>query len=129
MSEHDEQAAVVQWADWTRWEGEPIGLDLFAIPNGGDRHPAVAAKLKAEGVRPGVPDLMLAIPLGGWHGLYVEMKDRNGGRASPAQLTWKSRLERRGYKVGICHGADEAIAEIRRYLGLSSRPIVERAAA
>lgn len=29
---------------------------LYAVPNGGDRHPIVAAKMRAEGVRAGVPD-------------------------------------------------------------------------
>jgi hypothetical protein len=33
-----------------------------------------AVKLQKEGVRPGVPALFLSVALGGFHGLYVEMK-------------------------------------------------------
>jgi hypothetical protein len=29
---------------------------IFSVPNGGHRHPAVAAKMKATGVSSGVPD-------------------------------------------------------------------------
>ena len=35
---------------------------IFAIPNGGKRHIGTARKLKAEGVRSGVPDIFLACP-------------------------------------------------------------------
>lgn len=128
MSEHHEQVALIQWADYTRWQCEPIGKYLAAIPNGGDRNPIVGAKLKAEGVRAGYPDLFLSVPVVGFHGLYIEMKARAGGRVQPNQLDWKERLERRGYRVMICRGFDEAKAAIVQYLGMLG-PIVERVAA
>ena len=76
--EHNEQVALIGWARCQRFNGTPIADDLHAIPNGGQRHPAVAAKLKAEGVTPGIPDLMLTIPVAPYHGMFIEMKSRGG---------------------------------------------------
>lgn len=119
-TEHHEQVALIQWADYQRFNGEPIGDDLFAIPNGGARHPAVAAKLKAEGVRAGMPDLMLAIPINPYAGLFIELKAR-GGRLTEKQRKRLERLQERGYKAVCCVGYDAAKAEIERYLALSGR--------
>lgn len=102
-----------------------IGDWLFAIPNGGSRRKLTgrvsleALRMRREGVRAGVPDLMLAIPSGSWHGLFIEMKrrEKSASRVSPDQKTWLERLQRRGYRAEICYGADEAIALIREYLG------------
>ena len=47
---------------------------LFAVPNGGDRHVAVAAKMKAEGVKAGVPDYLLPVRSGGYIGLITRME-------------------------------------------------------
>ena len=84
MSEHDEQAALFEWATWHTSQCPELGL-LFAIPNGGHRHPVVAARLKAEGVRAGVPDICLPVARKGYHGLFVELKfGRN--KPTPAQV-------------------------------------------
>ena len=44
----------------------------FAVPNGGKRHIRVATKLKAEGVRPGVTDLVFVLPGGRFAGLELK---------------------------------------------------------
>lgn len=118
--EHDEQVALVQWADYQRFNGEAIGEDLFAIPNGARTSMSVAKRLKAEGLRSGVPDLMLAIPVAQYHGLFIEMKAR-GKYPSPEQRARIERLQRRGYKAVCCQGFDAARVEIERYLGLAGR--------
>lgn len=104
--EHDEQARVVTWAKW-----QPR-------PNGGSRHRVEAARLKAEGVKRGMPDLFLAIPCEGHHGLFIEMKRKKGGRVSDAQNVMIDRLNAEGYQTCVCYGADEAITAIKTYLGL-----------
>ncbi len=116
-SEHDEQALVIARADALAPSVPALKL-LHAIPNGGHRHKATAGKLKAEGVRRGVPDLCLPVPMGDWHGLYVEMKAQ-GGKASPEQLEWHSALRANGYRVELCVGADAAWTVICEYLGLA----------
>ena len=109
LSEHMEQALYVQWC---RRAGYPV----FAIPNGGARHVAVAAKLKLEGVSAGVPDLFVPVPIGQCHGLFVEMKRRKGSSTSSEQKKWHAILRKQGYKVAIAKGKDEAIAKTLKYI-------------
>ncbi len=90
---------------------------FFAIPNGGDRHVVVGAKMKAEGVRAGVPDLMLAVPRGGYHGLFIELKRQRGGRVSNTQQTIMDGLRAHGYRCEVCKGWIAARAVIEDYLG------------
>ncbi len=114
--EHDEQVALFAWADAMQGEHPELAM-LFAIPNGGARHPAVAAQLKAEGVKAGVPDVFLACARGRWHGLFVELKraDRSN-HATSAQRAWMEMLRRYGYATMVCYGATEAINAIMGYL-------------
>lgn len=117
--EHREQVCVMQW--WAL-SHKLFGISeqlLFAIPNGGHRHISVAMKLKAEGVRSGVPDLFLAYPTPFAHGLFIEMKKRKGGRVSDSQKPFISELNEQGYKAVVCHGAEAAINEIKRYIAMA----------
>lgn len=114
-SEHREQACLMQWTELQSGSIPELRC-LFAIPNGGWRHPATAARLKAEGVRPGIPDLFLAHPSNGACGLFIEMKRRVGGRLSPEQQAWRDRLTMNGYRVRVCKGWEEAKSEIINYL-------------
>jgi len=115
-SEHQEQVALFRWAEYATSAFPELNL-LYAIPNGGYRHKAVAARLKAEGVKAGVPDVCLPVARGGWHGLYIEMKTERG-RASKTQMQWLSALREEGYKVAICRGWETARGLIEDYLCL-----------
>lgn len=125
-TEHGHQAAFFQWIVL---EGRKLfGTDadlLFAVPNGGDRRASVAASMKAEGVKPGVPDVCWPLPrsTGGtethlsvdggacsaYAGLWLELKKptevgkKNGGR-SDAQVEWHKRLRAQGYAVVLAFG-------------------------
>ena len=114
----------MQWAFANR-KRVPALESLFAIANGGARHPAVAGKLKAEGVKPGVPDLLLAIGRelanGNWsNGLFIEMKKRkfSPSDVKPEQLEWHERLQKANYMVKVCGGFEEARTAICTYLGV-----------
>jgi hypothetical protein len=113
-TEHQEQATLFRWAAFAEARWPELAL-LHAIPNGGHRNKVVAAKLKAEGVRAGVPDLCLPVARGRWHGLYIELKAK-GGRASPRQLEWFGALRRQGYRVELCVGWTAARQVIEGYL-------------
>lgn len=115
--EHEEQRAVVEWFNLYKWHF-PSGIRplLFAIPNGGARSPATGAMLKAEGVVAGIPDMFLAIPSCEQHGLFIEMKRRQGGTVSKAQKEAMRNLSMFGYRCVVCRGADEAIKAIQAYL-------------
>lgn len=114
--EHDEQKALFEWADAMQGEHPELAM-LFSIPNGGARHPAVAAQLKAEGVKAGVPDCFLAVRRGKFGGLFLELKRANHSNGpTAAQREWIDALRRYGYSACVCYGAQEAISTIMAYL-------------
>jgi hypothetical protein len=115
-SEHDEQCIVIARAEALKPAVPALGR-LYAIPNGGHRSKATAAKLKAEGVKAGVSDLFLSVARGGFHGLYVEMKAQ-GGRTSEEQRKWIDESRSEGYRAEVCVGADAAWQVICEYLGI-----------
>ncbi|MTI12368.1 VRR-NUC domain-containing protein [Sansalvadorimonas verongulae] len=90
----------------------------YHVPNGGHRHKATAAKLKAEGVKAGVPDIKVALARGGFFGLYVEMKAKapHSSAVSPKQKEWLARLAGAGYCTRICKGYGEFKAVIDEYM-------------
>ena len=105
-SEHVEQREFVSWFRKT-WPG----VRIFAIPNGGLRNKAVAQKLKAEGVSPGVPDLYIPA----WK-LWIEMKRQKGGRLSEDQKDWAEYLEGVGDTVIVGYGWLDAIDKVNCFL-------------
>jgi hypothetical protein len=115
-TEDEEQAALFQWAILREQYIPELRL-LFAIPNGGYRHPATAARMARTGVRAGVPDMLLPVAREGWNGLFIELKRRKGGVVSVNQKEWIRRLAEQGYKVAVCKGWEEAKDEIEGYLG------------
>ena len=112
--EHNEQVAVFQWAAYNEATYPELKY-LFAVPNGGQRNVIVASKLKAEGVKRGVPDIWLPVARGGFHGLVIELK-ADKGRKTPEQEAWLQFLFAQGYFAGCVWGADAAIGIIERYL-------------
>ena len=118
-TEHQEQVTLFRWVVLVQTSHPELGL-LHAIPKGGHRHEAVAARMKAEGVRRGVPDLCLPVASGGHHGLYIEMKTRKG-RLSGEQRKWADALEEQGYRFRMCRSWQEAATEIADYLGFAAR--------
>lgn len=112
--EHPEQCAVIAWGDAHAQRCPALAL-LFAVPNGGMRGWKAAKRLKAEGVRPGVPDLFLPVPRRAYHGLFIEMKATDG-RTSPEQNRWLKALHDQGYCVNVSFGHRQAIEAIMAYL-------------
>ena len=118
--EDDEQAALFDWAAYypaLRW--------MHAIPNGGNRNPREAVRLKRQGVKSGVSDIFLPMVVrsagGHYAGLYIEMKRRKkDGRSkiTNEQFNFGQDMLKQGYKFVVCHGCDEAMKEIKDYAGL-----------
>jgi len=113
-SEHKIQSALFKWASLSTPAKPELRL-LFAIPNGGNRDPITGALMKREGARAGVPDVMLPVARGKWHGLFIEMK-KPGGRTSIEQRGWIAELQREGYAVCVCYSLQEAIDVIDDYI-------------
>ncbi len=109
-----QSALIAWWACACKTFGVPEPL-LFAVPNAGFRSPVAGAIMKREGLRKGIPDLMLAVSRHGAHGLYVEMKTATGV-LSHEQKTIIHALLSEGYEVRVCRSTNEAMAVISRYL-------------
>ena len=104
-TEHIEQVKFVKW-----FRMQYPKVVVFAIPNGGARHPIVAKKMKAEGVLRGVPDLF--IPQ--WK-LWIEMKKDKTQKPTQAQLEMMDYLELHSYTTMVAFGCDDAISKIKRF--------------
>ena len=122
-SEHGEQSALFAYAA-IQARTHPLWALLFAIPNGGKRDKVTASRLKAEGVKSGVPDICLPVARAGYHSLYIELKrigdkeqDRKPGIASTAQDRWISNLKNQQHCAVVCYGWHEAAAVVEWYLG------------
>ena len=63
-SEHEELVALLDGASLMSNQWPELSL-LFAVPNAGKRTPATANWLRAEGMKAGVPDLVLPVARGG----------------------------------------------------------------
>jgi hypothetical protein len=100
----------------------PAAFDLiYHVPNGGHRVKAVAAKLKAQGVKAGIPDLVLSMARGGYFGLYIEFKATppNDAAVSVSQQERLRKLNDQGYLAIVCRGHFDAMEQIRAYLMLA----------
>ncbi len=114
-TEYDHQRALIQWT-----RQHPLLNCLFSIPNGGFKLDIrSASKLKATGLKKGVPDLFLPIACKGFHGLFIEMKREQKAVVSPEQKQFHEVLRGNGYRVAVCRGVDSAITEICDYLGMA----------
>ena len=116
MTEHDIQRNLFTWAGFAK-NTYPELKWMFAVPNGGKRHRLTAVKLKAEGVKAGVADVMLPAIRGNYGGLWVEMKTPKG-RLTPNQKQFLQDMDKAGYKTAVCFSTKQAIDEIEQYLSL-----------
>ncbi len=116
-TEHQTQCVIVDEIE-IRWPR--LYANLTAIPHGGERHPAVAGKLKKEGVRKGYPDILIDLPRGPFHGLRVETKRNNctPSDIKKTQREWGDRLNAAGYLAIVGRGQDRAILQIAAYWNL-----------
>ena len=136
-SESGHQKALFCWAALNQHLYPQLKW-LYAVPNGfyaADNFKGYGsgqkAKMKAEGLRDGVPDVVLPWPQR-WEyiskygtvnycALYIEMKRekyrnaKNGG-CSDEQLEWLDYLNGAGYKAVVCYSWIEARNIIIEYL-------------
>lgn len=115
------QQAVFEWIDW-HIRKYPVLKFAFHSPNGGSRNIIEAKNLKAAGVKPGVPDLLVPIPCGKHQGLAIELKiGRN--QTTEAQKSRLAGLAQAGYLTGVAYTVDEAVALIKSFVTPSRNSI------
>ena len=93
--ESGHQEALFSWAGYNMQRMPELEY-LHHVPNGGKRDKATAIALKRQGVKAGVPDVVLPVPRGEYHGLYIELKA--------------------GSNTAICYSWQLAAELIERYL-------------
>lgn len=106
------QAAVVEYVRWVAPH-----IRIFAVPNGGFRTKAEAARLKWTGVLAGVLDLVLVLPES--RCVFWETKTPRG-RLSDDQRAFIGALEALGHRWALVRSIDDARDELER-LGVMTR--------
>jgi hypothetical protein len=106
-SEDNFQKAVARYLD-------AKGVLWFHCPNGGHRNVAEAAKLKAMGVKAGVPDVLIFQPQKGYHGFAIELKVAKNKRTEH-QMEMQELFMSHNWKVITSYSLDEVITEIDNY--------------
>lgn len=127
--EDAEQQALFDWASMKRIvindQTAFLSDYLFAIPNGGKRNAREAGRMKKQGVKAGVSDTFLPIPIGEYHGLWIELKKPrkcfkcNSEReraVTEHQRKWIELMRKQNYRAEVCYGWLEAKDEIENYL-------------
>ena len=155
--ESEEQKAAWKWMvthpvgdQWMR-DGTVVIPTLsdysYMVPNGtqlaggGQRRAIYMANLKAQGLRPGVSDLVIAYPIWGhatgqclYPGAYIEMKRVREAYPGPGALKVAVREEQKeflalmksvGYWTAIAYGAEEFKVLVRSYLNHESPQVLD----
>lgn len=117
LSEATEQKILVRWL-------RSRGVMVFAVVNEGRRSGMTTNHLKAMGLTPGVPDLVIVNPAqprafaARPNVVCVELKaqrrktERHGG-LSPEQRAWHAAAAMHGWKILVAHGAKDAVAQLQ----------------
>ena len=101
--EHDVQCAICEYLDLRK-------VCYWAVTNGGKRSKSEANRLKAEGVKSGVPDITVLYD-GKYYGLEVKRPATLApkGRLSKNQKQMIKLIEDNGCKVKVVYGTEDVI--------------------
>ncbi len=118
MALQPEQAEHINIVNWFNYQYPELTDDFHHFAN--ERRCSVqqGRTLKRMGVKKGVADFFLAIPVNGYAGLWIELKVGKG-KLSPEQLAFLGRKTARGYMAIPVWGFDAAIETIKSYLNNS----------
>jgi hypothetical protein len=126
-TEDGSQMAVFCWAAANCGQYPELKW-LHSIPNGGSRHILEAIKMVAAGLRSGIWDIFLPLPIQTewakqYAGLYIEMKEeskrtkKNGG-LTDEQIEFGDYAVKMGYYCKVCYTWEEARDILIKYLTL-----------
>lgn len=92
---------------------------FIKVSNEGKRTPKNGARMKAEGLQRGFPDVVLFIPRTHkgklYYGFCLELKAEEG-KISEEQKEYLHLLGQQGYATGLAYGLEAAQALIDRYM-------------
>jgi hypothetical protein len=111
LSESVTQQHFIQWL---KLQYPSLYAVTAAFPNQGKRSYANASRMKAEGLKKGMPDVVIFHPEKLYHGMFIEFKSGKG-KLSPEQSQMIELLTHRDYYCCVCRNLEEAIQEVMRY--------------
>lgn len=110
-----EEAIMVAVFDYVRL----IKMDryIWHIANERKTSPQYGLKLKRMGVKSGVSDIFAAIPKESFHGLFIEVKTKEG-RLTDSQKKFINDMQEMGYYAVACYGIEDVLDTLNWYLKL-----------
>ena len=87
------------------------------VPNGIYSNPINISKFKKQGLKPGIPDVLIFESDGRnfWDGFAVELKIGNN-KPNQNQIRWMQKLNQHGWLCVWCNDLDSAIDAIDKYI-------------
>ena len=86
------------------------------IPGDAKRSAIIISKLKKQGFKKGVSDIVISFPLHGYHGAYIELKKDKKAPVTDEQKRWLERMQDVGYYTVLAVGLDAAIKCVQDYV-------------
>lgn len=80
--------------------------------------PQAGARLKRQGVKAGVPDVLIfdTVKARDFDGLAIELKVGTN-KTRRTQVEWLKNLNQRGWHTAVCYNLDEVIALVEYFYG------------
>lgn len=121
-SESAHGKALMCWAQ-ENIEKYPDLKWLTHIGHGGLKDKITAGNMKAEGLKPGVPDYLLLTRRGYYACLWIELKkpakdSKPAGKVSDEQKKWIAQAGECGHCICVAYGWEQAKEYIIDYLGI-----------
>lgn len=89
---------------------------IVAYPSqGGIGNVRRGSQRKSEGQAKGFPDLAIYVPVGPYHGAFIELKREHSFKISPEQKEWGRELTDRGYAFMFAFGLDDLMEKTQAY--------------
>jgi VRR-NUC domain-containing protein len=110
-----EEAEHIAVVDWFHYQYPKLYYDFHHFANERKCSIQYGYKLKRMGVKRGIADFFLAIPLNGYAGLWIELKVGKG-RLKREQAAFIRRKNQRGYLAYAVWGFEATQKIIRDYL-------------
>ena len=114
-SEYQDQVAVFEWSAAHEYRWPCLAL-LFGSLMGTKLPPKYLNKAIKAGMKKGKPDINLPVTMGGYCGLWIELKKKGGEKPREDQEKTLKMLAVAGNAVYVCKGSAAAIRVIEDYL-------------
>lgn len=105
-------------AQWPFWTANLLHIKNETPKPGKERGGAFAGLIQKQrrmGTRKGVSDYFLAVPIGEFHGLFLELK-AEGGTVKPEQVAFLEEMRERGYAAACAWTWTCAMTVASRYM-------------